>query len=517
VLLLVVLSLLVLFTLIAVTFVLVASQSRRSVRADSRNEQYGDDPQKQLDSVFAQLVRDTVNPQSALRGHSLLADIYGNDGLRFTCTTTPVVFNPLGGGQFITLQMTPDTVLSTNYPALPPTNVPQPSCPLTTTQIQTPGFFNGCVLTLADGPGADKSARIVGWTISGGVYTATVLAFDGVTFAALSAGTTRGVLVNGRPFNGTGFGFDPTGLPAAQTLLTNSTQFSPPVGAPIQVPVVELPNPVFSAGFLPAALIGGTDEDYDAPDLQNMILAYTPVTFLPYVAPPNISPIIPSFHRGDLIEFFRQSGQIGGAYQPIWSDPTQRASMLRQALLRPFGPMTINGNALGIAPDHPNFTGSNPGTPTNPLFDAVNGPWDIDNDGDGIPDSVWVDVGLPVQTAPDGRRFKPLAAVLAVDLDGRLNVNAHGNIGHYDINPALNAPPGAADGYYFAGGPPPLNLPRGQGYGPAEVRLDAVGSGGPIFDPTTARKLLAARYQEPNSTLSTFPPVYDSRNPPVRY
>ena len=49
------LSLLVLFTLIAVTFVLVASQSRRVVRADSRHEQYGDDPRKLLDSALATL------------------------------------------------------------------------------------------------------------------------------------------------------------------------------------------------------------------------------------------------------------------------------------------------------------------------------------------------------------------------------------------------------------------------------------------------------------------------------
>ena len=31
-------------------------------------------------------------------------------------------------------------------------------------------------------------------------------------------------------------------------------------------------------------------------------------------------------------------------------------------------------------------------------------PWDVDNTGDGLADSVWIDPGLPVQTAPDGRR-----------------------------------------------------------------------------------------------------------------
>ncbi len=90
-------------------------------------------------------------------------------------------------------------------------------------------------------------------------------------------------------------------------------------------------------------------------------------------------------------------------------------------MLRPFGP--FGGMPAGIAPDHPNFTGSNP------TFDPVNGPWDVDNDGDGVAESVWVDIGLPVQTAPDGRRYKPLVAFHCVDLDSRLNVNAHGNWG----------------------------------------------------------------------------------------
>ena len=72
--------------------------------------------------------------------------------------------------------------------------------------------------------------------------------------------------------------------------------------------------------------------------------------------------------------------------------------------------------------DHPNFTGSNPNF--NPVWDGVTpvgsgmqkiagqgggaatptgkiiqygGMWDVDNDGDGVPDSVWVDLGMPVR------------------------------------------------------------------------------------------------------------------------
>ncbi len=136
-------------------------------------------------------------------------------------------------------------------------------------------------------------------------------------------------------------------------------------------------------------------------------------------------------------------------------------------MLRPMGPFTIQGAASNITPDHPNFTGSNPAG----SFDAVNGPWDVDNDGDGIPDSVWIDVGMPVQTAPDGRQFKVLAAPLVLDLDGRINVNAHGNVAQISgYTPASTIPAN-----YYASGTVPTVLP-GQGYGPAEIYLSPPGS-----------------------------------------
>src|SRR5262249_31274070 len=44
-------------------------------------------------------------------------------------------------------------------------------------------------------------------------------------------------------------------------------------------------------------------------------------------------------------------------------------------------------------------------------------------------DSIWIDLGAPVMTAPDGRKFKMLAAPLIMDLDGLVNVNVAGNVG----------------------------------------------------------------------------------------
>ena len=92
--------------------------------------------------------------------------------------------------------------------------------------------------------------------------------------------------------------------------------------------------------------------------------------------------------------------------------------------------------------------------------------WDVDNDGDGIKDSIWIDPDLPLQTTEDGRMFRPLVAIHCVDMDGRLNVNAHGNYGH---TPALSY---RSSSVGLPGGVSSPTFPKGQGYGPPEVNLN---------------------------------------------
>src|SRR6476469_8733022 len=92
------------------------------------------------------------------------------------------------------------------------------------------------------------------------------------------------------------------------------------------------------------------------------------------------SPILPSFHRPELLRYTLKKYQVqsGNPGATLADMP----DLTRRIMVRPF-----KG-----ANDHPNFTGSNI------AFDPLNGPWDIDNDGDGIPDSIWIDPGFPVQT-----------------------------------------------------------------------------------------------------------------------
>jgi hypothetical protein len=112
----------------------------------------------------------------------------------------------------------------------------------------------------------------------------------------------------------------------------------------------------------------------------------------------------------------------------------------------------------------------------------------IDNDGDGTPDSDWIDVGFPVITDAAGNQFKPKAAVLVIDMDGRLNLNVHGSRTDLENTAAttdcsdngVSATHSSGTNFYpslsFSSTSgtttvPILALPRGQGVGPAELSL----------------------------------------------
>ena len=66
------------------------------------------------------------------------------------------------------------------------------------------------------------------------------------------------------------------------------------------------------------------------------------------------------------------------------------------------------------------------GFPADPIPDPQTGKitYDVDNDGDGTTDSVWLDLGYPTQRDPvTGKSFKPMFAFTVLGLNGRLPLN----------------------------------------------------------------------------------------------
>ncbi len=441
VLLLVIVAMLAMFGLVAITFVVITAQAMRAATAVQRIDEYLDDPRKDLDQAAVQLFRGTNNAQSVVGPHSLLEDLYGASSAVGVITA----LEPLCGGQILEFQPAAGDFL-----------------------YEHGEQRVGCVLTFdihangMPGPATGLSTRIVAVRRPGdGTVRVQILAppellpngqtLGGGPITQILAGGPIRYLVNGVPFSGTGIGYNPQ----SGSLDLNDQE----TGQPLAL----LPNPtalafrrwVFGDDELPGTADDRNplaNEDYDAADYQNMLLAaQVPNAFM---AGRTVQ-TIPSLHRPALVNYFLKSN-------PSLANNPQ---FVRRIVLRPL-------RAL-----HPNFDGSNPD------FHPVTGPWDVDNDGDGVPDSVWVDLGMPVRAAPDGRLYKPLFAILCVDLDGRLNLNAHGNFfqtqqeyympGEVAHLPLTNAQRAGEFCYAFTGETAlrQVQLPRGLGTGPAEINL----------------------------------------------
>ena len=232
---------------------------------------------------------------------------------------------------------------------------------------------------------------------------------------------------------------------------------------------------------------------------------------------------IPSFHRPALVNYWYHRLTFNSFVTGEASSPVEAAA----AVLLPYGQDGIRDNAddpsdlnlsvrdqivalkrkflmRPLREDHPAFNGSNPlshysgvtspvdnrgnaqfaappGQIQFPFWEAI-GPWDVDNDGDGIPDGVWVDLGEPVQETEDGRLYKRLYSFLILDMDNKLDLNAHGSDQHMvrldlpinDLDPTRN---NNANNINLVGGSTSNILPAGMGWGTSDVSLR------PIFSP----------------------------------
>jgi hypothetical protein len=127
----------------------------------------------------------------------------------------------------------------------------------------------------------------------------------------------------------------------------------------------------------------------------------------------------------------------------------------------PFQPMMPNGYATpanwighqgiwsGPHPLDPTFL--NPTPAIRALHDEMQ--LDVDNDGDGIREGIWVDLDFPVQEDSNGEQFVPLFSLTVVDLEALLNLNAHGNVAalwHEGLPLQNNAGSPYGNGYFVS-------------------------------------------------------------------
>ena len=243
-----------------------------------------------------------------------------------------------------------------------------------------------------------------------------------------------------------------------------------------------------SSAFTQFAMNGASNEGYDVPGYQDPFLANQGFAG-------GVQTIKPSYHDPAVINYLSH----------LFGSPSSLSYAQVQDLLRLIDASSarvlsyLNKN-VGFRENDPNatalrlpqsFTWSSPPTGAEIgmlqtyVYNQIIGlpktiggvtinEWDVDNDGDGIADSVWIDPGMQVVFSPDGRRLRPLAAILIEDLDGRVNLNTagdrvQGNMGH---NAAFNVGYDVTTDTSFKR--PSQIVPQGFGYGPAEISLTSL-------------------------------------------
>ena len=145
-----------------------------------------------------------------------------------------------------------------------------------------------------------------------------------------------------------------------------------------------------------------------------------------------------------------------------------------------------------------------------------NVPEAADNDGDGVPDGIFLDFGLPDAVDAAGNVVQLRASVLVVDLDGRFNVNAHGSLAPVVYG---TSHPGWPSGSSIVSTASLAAVPLGSGYGPVDVAANlgersdpktpaTVTSGTPrLFD---AVQLVTTGTENPKLVLLTGARAYDT-------
>jgi hypothetical protein len=247
---------------------------------------------------------------------------------------------------------------------------------------------------------------------------------------------------NQTPFNGTGrnvFATVTTPFGVPETQLINYTYFP---GDPVAAGQAHDPErlgwgaPILAGGANPRPITGGANVPYTYPDLNNMFLGainaggqvLMPSFHRPWLFGGNTPAANPNWEQKNVGKYLtlrpRPVDQVTPLQVATWNalNPTQAVPPLPWNLDTLTAPAPANISALINYFQQQNTGGLLP-YPEDASGDVKNLYW-----LPGGNDSYWVDLGYPVQVAPDGRKYKPLFAFFITDLDNRINLNVHGNI-----------------------------------------------------------------------------------------
>jgi len=479
--LLVVLSSLAFFSVLIAAYLVFSNQSRESSFTISARNIHRPDVNGIIDEALMTLIRGTDDGTNAFWGEDLLSDYYGRfDGERNLAVTTSVSINDSGGN--------PTGYVKVGISGIP---IPPPSLN---------DVYAGRIITFLNGTLENRSYRVIRSLFVGGVHQ--VIFELEPRFAASDIINTDTLAMNGIPRNAAGIGF--LGSEINQPAIAGSNNLN--LGIPAGIGVAALPMAI-QPNHLPGTVdkMAGTrgrgdfDEGYDAADFNNWFLSHRHRDGV----------VIPSFHRPSVLNYILNS-------ETDWTATTIDNVQYRDAMasiargtFRPI-PLAATQFSTTSAAINERFTGGNPSfalripllmqAGSHARFDqlarALIGdgtpaglPYDVDNDSDGFADSIWIDLRLPLITAPDGKLLRPLVAPMIEDLSARLNLNAHHNRALNATTPGLESNlalwAGTRGQYGAATTINTRTVFRGLGYGPADI----------AFPEADLVPLLTQRYQ----------------------
>jgi hypothetical protein len=404
-----VLAVLGLLALIGITFATYSGQAKINARNFYLSVLQPQDDEL-MDFALSQLINDTGDVRSVIRGHSLARDMYGTN---INNANGYLTVNPVTGGPFLitAIQAVPAPNPNNLYDVL--TNIPIPAnAPALFGYNFTRWIMRFSVPGSAAPRAPDQTLEIV---IDDFAPNGTLTTFSGQGFHAFRVSPVDTVTTLNNPTAAV-----QNNLPAWQLSLADPSK-NPFIldgrwlhafnGTGMGANAV-LGNFRYN-GLLPGAM----DEDYDACDLENWFLA---------IQSADGQVIIPSFHRPGIIRYDPTNANVPvNDWARINVDGAGGTSVWASSASRILRPVKADGHDQVAFPD------LTPDSTTGKIK------YDVDNDGDGITDSVWLDLGYPARRDSRGQLYKPMFAFMVIGLNGRIPLNTAGNLASQDLTSGI--------------------------------------------------------------------------------